>query len=206
MIEWSERIQWRGKIHERYRDVWKLRIVRKRLPFILKHLKDGEAVLEIGAHDRALGERIRRHRPHVVYKSLDIDPSYPHDYASFDEIEETFDLLLLFEVIEHLSVDDGMEMIGKIYRVLKPGGRAILTTPDVYAPGQYWKDATHLTPYHYEEIGGLFLSQHFDVLEICRLVREPWLQYVMKAYLFFPLFRFMGIDFAKSILLAARKV
>src|SRR4030042_1013597 len=69
---------------------------------------------------------------------------------------------LLFEVIEHLNREKGRGLARKICELLKSGGRVILTTPNVYTPGQYWKDVSHETPYHYEELGGLFLSEGFE--------------------------------------------
>jgi len=204
-MDWGEQIQWREKVHQQYPDIWDMGIVKKRLPFILKYLKDGESVLEIGAHDRKLGDRIKKHFPHVLYKSLDIDPSYSHDYTSIDEVKEEFNMVLFFELIEHLDRGAGREMVARIFEILKPGGRVILTTPNIYTPGQYWKDVSHLTPYHYEELGGLFLSQQFESIDLFRYFNAPFLQYVMKVYLFSPVFRFLGIDFTKSILLMAKK-
>jgi SAM-dependent methyltransferase len=198
-------MQWRERVHQKYPEFWNIRIVKKRLPFILKHLKDGEAVLEIGAFDRELGERIKGYRPHIRYKSMDIDPTYSHDYASLEEIEETFDMILLFEVIEHLDREKGRELVRKIYEILKPGGRVILTTPNIYTPAQYWKDVSHETPYHYEELGGLFLSEGFQSIELYRLFSEPFLRYFFRVWVCSPLFHFLGIDFTKSILLVARK-
>ena len=40
--------------------------------------------------------------------------SYPHDYFRFEEIKETFDMVLLFEVIEHLDWKRGREMVAGI--------------------------------------------------------------------------------------------
>ncbi len=203
---WSRLFEYRSSVHKRYSRPWDLRIVRKRVPVILRYLREGESVLEVGAFNRDLADRIKKHFPQIRYKSMDIDPTYPHDYSSFEEIKETFDLVLLFEVIEHLTPHDGREMVAKIHGVLRQGGRVIVTTPNVYTPGQYWKDITHLTPYHYEELGGAFLRQGFELVEINRLHSEPFLRFVLKAYFFSPLFRFLGIDFTKSILLVARKV
>ena len=205
-VHWGEQVRWREKVHQQHPEIWDLRIVRKRLPFILKYLKDGEAVLEIGAYDRELGGRIKKSYPHILYKSLDIDPSYQHDYTSLEEVKEEFDMVLLFEVIEHLDWERGREMVARIFDFLKPGGRVILTTPNIYTPGQYWKDAGHRTPYHYEELGGLFLSQRFESIELFRLFNASFLKYFMRVYLFSNIFRFLRIDFTKSILLVARKV
>ena len=205
VMRWGEQLLFREKVHQTYPNIWSLKIVRKRLPFILKYLKDGEALLEIGAFNRELGERIKKYYPHVQYKSMDIDPTYSHDYSSLEEVKETFDMILLFEVIEHLDLEAGREMLAKIYRMLNRGGRVILSTPNIYTPGQYWKDASHRMAYHYEELGGLLLSQHFELAEACRLFSEPLSNFFMKVYLFSPIFRLLGIDFTKSILLVARK-
>lgn len=204
-MRWSEQLRWREKVHEAYPDLRSLKIVRKRLPFLLEHLKNGETVLEIGAFNRELGERIKQYYPQTSYQSVDIDPTYSHDYSSLEEVKERFDLVLLFEVIEHLDWDDGRKMIARIFEILNPGGRVILSTPNVYTPGQYWKDASHRTPYHYEELGGLLLSQQFELLKICRLFSEPMLEFFFKVYLLSPLFRLLSIDFTKSILLVGRK-
>ncbi len=204
-MDWSEQVLWRERIHRRYPEIWNLKIVRKRLPFILKYLREGESILEIGAFDRVLGERIRSQSPLVRYKSMDIDSTYPHDYTSLEEIRETFDVILLFEVIEHLGLEQGRAMVARIFQILNGGGRVILSTPNVYTPGQYWKDVSHLTPYHYDELGGLLLSQGFEVVEICRYFHDAFLPFFLKAYLSRPLFRLLGVDFSKSIFLVAKK-
>jgi SAM-dependent methyltransferase len=204
-MTWGEQLHWREKIHQMYPEIWDLKIVRKRVPFILRYLRDGESVLEIGAFNRSLEGRLRRYYPRIVYKSLDIDPSYQHDYTCFEEVRERFDMVLLFEVIEHLDWEGGREMVAKIFEILKPAGRVILTTPNIYTPGQYWKDVSHRTAYHYEELGGVFLSQQFEIVEICRIFRESLLKFYLKGYILVPLFRFLGIDFSDSILLVARK-
>jgi SAM-dependent methyltransferase len=205
-MDWSERFRWRERVHEQYHDLWDLKLLRKRLPFTLSFLKDGEKVLDIGASNREVEGRIKKIYPNVVYKSLDIDPKYSHDYSSFEEIKETFDMVLLFEVIEHLGLDEGRELVKKIYQVLNPGGRVALTTPNVHTPGQYWKDATHLVSYHYEELGGLFLSEGFELVDIRRIFRGSYFKYYLKGYVLSFLFRFLGIDFSESILLVARRI
>lgn len=205
MVPWSEQFRWREKVHRQYPEIWNLKIVRKRIPFIVKYLGERDIVLDIGAYNRELENRIKKYCPHILYRSLDIDLSFPHDYSSLDEVNEKFDMILLLDVIEHLDWDKGREMVAQIFWILKPGGKVIVTTPNVYAPGQYWKDVSHCTPYHYEELGALFLSQGFQTIEIYRLFNAPFLRYVMKVYFFSFLFRFLAIDYARSILLLARK-
>ncbi|MGW8122685.1 class I SAM-dependent methyltransferase [Roseivirga echinicomitans] len=46
-----------------------------------------------------------------------------------DLADNSFDSIVSFQVIEHVKQDK--EFLKEIYRVLKPGGRAILTTPNI---------------------------------------------------------------------------
>ena len=204
-MNWSEQFRRREEVREKYRHLWDLRIIRNRVSFSFGYLKDGESILEIGAYHREFESKVKKEFPRILYKSMDIDPSSPHDYSSFGEIKETFDVVLLFEVIEHLPLKEGREMVAQIFKLLNPGGRVILTTPNVCTPGQFWKDATHITPYSYEEFGGLFLSQHFSILEMGRISRESLFKFVLKRYIFLFIFRFLGIDFSQSIILVAEK-
>ena len=53
--------------------------------------------------------------------------------------ENSFDLILFTEIIEHITFNP-VSMWKEIYRVLKPGGRIIITTPNYYAlRGRLWK-------------------------------------------------------------------
>lgn len=88
-MHWGEQFQWREKVHQQYHEIWDLRIVRKRLPFILSYLKDSETVLEIGAYNRELGERIKKYYPHVLYKSMDIDPTYTMTFPLLGRLEKS---------------------------------------------------------------------------------------------------------------------
>ena len=67
-------------------------------------------------------EKILKKYEGVIYKSMDIDRSVPHDYYSLDEIDEQFDLIILFDVIEHLELEQGVELLSRLYELLVDGG------------------------------------------------------------------------------------
>lgn len=46
--------------------------------------------------------------------------------------DNTFDLIFSFGVIEHVPDDQSRRAVIELARVLKPGGRALITTPNVY--------------------------------------------------------------------------
>ena len=58
------------------------------------------------------------------------DLEYPTALASV--ADDTFDVVLIAEVIEHLAFNP-VAMWRELYRVMKPGARIVLTTPNYYA-------------------------------------------------------------------------
>jgi SAM-dependent methyltransferase len=205
-ISWSRLFEQRGKVHDRYPDIWDLKILRKRFPLMVETIRDGEKVLDIGASNRNLEARLKRHLPSLVYKSMDIDREQFHDFYSLEEVRESFDVVFLFEVIEHLDLEEGVRVLRRIHDLLGPGGRLILTTPNVFNPGRYWRDATHRVAYCYDELGGLLLAHHFQIRAMYRTYSDAFLRYLFRVYVMAPLHRYLGIDFAKSILIVAEKI
>jgi SAM-dependent methyltransferase len=204
-ISWSKLFDYRDRIHRQYREIWDLKILRKRFPLILRILRDGEKVLDVGASNRNLLDRLKRRYPNLICKSMDVDRERPHDYYSLEEIQESFDAVFLFEVIEHLPLEEGIQLLKKIYRLLNEGGRLILTTPNVFNPNRFWRDVTHKVAYCYDELAGLLMAQGFQIREMYRTYNDPLHRYFFRVYVMAPLHRYLGIDFAKSILVVAEK-
>lgn len=65
-----------------------------------------------------------------------------------------FDVILCCEVLEHLDVDP-MFMLAELNRVLKDGGRLILTTPNITSSRGLWKMLRGIEPY-------FFMQYHKD--------------------------------------------
>ena len=204
-VSWSKLFTYRDQIHGRYREIWDLKILRKRFPLMLKNIRDGEKILDIGASNRNLEERLKRHYPNLIYKSMDVDREQVHDFYSLEEIQETFDVVFLFEVIEHLELEEGLNVLEKVYGLLHGGGRLILTTPNVFNPSRFWRDATHKVAYCYDELGGLLLAQGFQIRAMYRTYSDAFHRYLFRLYIMAPLHRYLGVDFAKSILVIAEK-
>jgi SAM-dependent methyltransferase len=204
-ISWSKLFEYRDQIHRHYPEIWDLKILRKRFPLMVKMIQDGEKVLDIGASHRNLQERLKRYFPKLIYKSMDIDRGQFHDFYSLEEIHESFDVIFLFEVIEHLSLEAGVQLLKRAYDLLNQEGRLILTTPNVFNPSRFWRDATHQVAYCYDELGGLLLAQGFQIKAMYRTYNDVFHRYLFRLYVMAPLHRYLGIDFGKSILVVAEK-
>jgi hypothetical protein len=85
------------------------------------------------------------------------------------------------------------------------GGAIALTTPNVYYPPAFLRDATHRTPFCYDELGGLLQLSGFEVTHVYRLHQDALIKRFAKRYLFYPLYRLLGIDFAHGIMVVAQK-
>ena len=205
MIDWTELINCRDKIHKRYSKIWELKLIKRPSWLLKRHLRPGMRILDVGASDKRMQKRVKEVYPDILYKSMDIDRSIPHDYYSLDEIDEQFDLIILFEVIEHLDLEQGVVLLSRLHELLVDGGTLIISTPNIFHPNRFWTTATHKTAYGYEELGGIVLSQGFEVLGIYRTFHASFLKYVFRLTLFYPLHRILNVDFAKSIVILAGK-
>ncbi|RYG73772.1 methyltransferase domain-containing protein, partial [bacterium] len=74
--------------------------------------------------------------------------------------DDLFDTVTAFQVIEH--IDDDELFMKEIYRVLKPGGKAILTTPNIKY--SLTRNPWHVREYTAEGLEKLF-RKYFDKVE-----------------------------------------
>lgn len=65
--------------------------------------------------------------------------------------DESFDYVVSFQVIEHIKRDK--EFVREVYRVLKPGGRFIVSTPN--RPMSLTRNPWHVREYSAEQFGAL---------------------------------------------------
>lgn len=79
---------------------------------------------------------------------------------TFTYEDNSFDVVFLKSVIEHIL--DPSFMLFEIHRVLKPGGKFIVLTPDWYRGMKvFYEDATHIHPYLPQSIKDLLLLSGF---------------------------------------------
>ena len=208
MIPWSELARAREAVRRRWPSVFDLPVVRRRFPFLAGYLRTDGRLLEVGAAERPFDDRLKTAFPGLIHKTLDIDPASGHDFHSLDEVstaKESFDLIVAWEVIEHLPLEEIPGWLSALKRATAPGGRLILSTPNVFRPGQYWKDLTHRTPIVYTDLGALLLMAGFELESMHRTWHGSWLQHFLVRWS--PpglLLRLWNLDYALSVVAVAR--
>lgn len=165
-------------------------------------IETGQSVLDIGASDGRFGRRLAAG---ATYRTLDTDPAVQADFRGLEEVESaSFDVVTCFEMIEHVTPREAIDLASGIARVLRPGGRLFLTTPNIHHPWSYLRSATHVTPWCYDELGGLLEANGLRVESIFRCHRDAALKSVLRL-LARPLYRIVGVDYAKSVMVVARR-
>lgn len=127
----------RGDYHRELDTTWryypvyveKMRFVRR----YLDRVSSTEKIIDLGCGEGLLAEEYGRRGYDII--GLDANYESPHvlrgDMTKMHFADGSFDHVLALDVIEHLSFEDQEKAIREIYRVLAPGGRALLSIPNL---------------------------------------------------------------------------
>ena len=203
--EWLRFHNRKAEVHRLYPTVWSIPLRRKRASLLQGLIGPRARVLDFGAGGRSWEPRVLQAAPDVEYRSLDRDRDNPHDYYSLEEVEGTFDLILLIEVLEHLTFEEAVPLLARLHGLLKPGGVLLLTTPNAAHPTQYWKDPTHRTAWAHEFLGAVLLDVGFAGIRCFRVHHAKIPRFLAARAMGWILLKWMGVDFAGTIAVAATR-
>jgi ubiquinone/menaquinone biosynthesis C-methylase UbiE len=125
-----------------------------------------KTVLDIGCNTGRGGKILKNFNPNLVLYGMDVvkdrlDRLPPnvyeggvHGYSTkIPKDDGIYDVVVAGEFIEHIYYADVDQTLGEIFRVLKVGGRMLLTTPNPMDIKLKWREGSVL--------GGAHVSQHF---------------------------------------------
>ncbi len=110
------------------------------IDWLLPHIKSYTAIDKIAP----VIEGLKQKYPQATFHSGNIPP-----LSVFES--NTFDSLVSFQVIEH--IEDDNQFLSELHRVLKPGGMALLTTPN--RPKSLSRNPWHIREYTAQELSDL---------------------------------------------------
>ena len=120
------------------------------LPILLDHVAQYDAVDKIAAAVESLQRK---------YDSADFQVANIPPLSDYED--ESYDAVISFQVIEHIKADD--YYLKEIYRVLKPGGIALITTPNIKKT--LTRNPWHIREYTADQLTDLS-KKIFDVVEM----------------------------------------
>jgi len=202
---WSELTRGRQEAVETLPNILNLPIVRDKMELLREMVRDGDSLLDIGANDRLLEGQLREAGLNVSYTSLDVDKNLRHDYYALNEIEGSFDVITSFEVIEHISPAEIMEIFKKAQSHLKQGGYIIVSTPNACHPVNLWTDCSHITAVRHNVLYYLLQSAGFRDIQIYRGGKTKWKDRFW-AFVYRPLLKLLRLDYIRHIIVTGTKV
>jgi len=154
-----------------------------RYKFACKWLRETDRVLEVGCGEGFGCNFFSRHVAEVV--GMDIDDNvvrdcssrYTRDNLRFEigdiiapdtPPQPSYDAVVSFEMIEHVSQEDGLAMIDNCHAHLKPGGMLVLSTPRAREDRSVSRQHHHVFEYDYDTLVGALASRFDRVMVFCQ--------------------------------------
>jgi len=166
----------------RGKDIGKRSVNTNRVKNILKFLGTNQKILDIGCNDGTITQVMKEMGNEVIgvdfEEVVEIAKRNHHDiqFISFDASnifpidDNSFDVVIATELIEHL-IDDEL-FLNECYRILRPGGRLMLTTPNFtfirnriwLLFGRYVDEYTHIHKYTFRNVRKIIKASGFRIL------------------------------------------
>lgn len=202
MPSWKETYAARMEMRRQYPDPLSLPLVKRPEALVSRVLPDGSSLLDVGSGDGSFGAKCEREGRR--YEMTTIDPGGGADHTTLDSAQGPFDGAVMLELIEHLSPEEGWDLTARVKDLVRPGGPVILSTPNIFLPGQFLKDRTHITAYAWDELGALCTTVGMRLEGLYRVYNAPALGRFLHLGVGWWLHRFLGVDVARSIMAVAR--
>lgn len=88
--------------------------------------------------------RLMKNKPHYISSDFagEFLSAVSFDITKIDTKSESFDLVICYHILEH--IEDDLEAMAELFRVLKKGGHALIQTP--FKKGEIYEDDTIVAP------------------------------------------------------------
>ena len=168
-------------------------------------IKANDSVLDLGCGSGDFLSLVRSARPQSVLTGIDFHITTPildamklrgitgyssniFDYVDNLDNSSKFDVVTMWEVIEHIKIDDLKSLLQSIKRLLNPGGKLIFSTPDFYdihsQSLDFWAMAAgeHLYVYNLNVCTELLVQSGYKVIDherasVTTKLPDRWYQY-----------------------------
>lgn len=167
------------------------------------------SVLDFGAGDLRIMHKFRAAGYTGDYHTLDIGPEHEHTYRDASEVSRSYEAIMCLDVIEHMTLTEGLTLLDRLVDLLEPGGVLILQTPNARCIRNplSW-DMTHVHCYNGGDLWAFLRSKDMTV-DVYRVVFDrpksalyQWPRRMLSRYV---TTRLLGADYADNLAVVARK-
>lgn len=177
---------------------------------IFTAIRGARTLLDVGAGDNHMQAKFVRAGFTGTYHSQDVSSEHAHTFSDLDEAKPGYyDAILCLDVIEHLTLEDGLALLGRLRDLLSAGGVLVLQTPNARCVrNPLGGDMTHLHCYNahdlwaYLTVIGLSASGYRVTFRTKHRSPFDWLFELAGRWI---TTRILGCDFADNLLFVARK-
>ncbi len=201
---WNRLMKWRSECFRRFGSIGNFPI---KTPDdeISSFLQSNTKVLDIGAGVNKPFERIIRVVTPLYY-CLDTDPDGVFDFRSFSEIPEnlSFDLVIANQMLEHLTVQDAMDVVMSAFSKLSRTGKIVATVPNTAHPVRQ-RDISHITPWGANDLYSLLRFTGFEIEGISRYNKFPLTSDPLKRWVVETVCAEFRMDWCDSLMITGTK-
>lgn len=172
-------------------------------------IRTSPSLLDVGAGDLRIMRKFQRAGYQGEYHTQDVGTEGAYTYTDLDEIRTRYRAILCLDVIEHLTLREGLSMVQKMISLLEPGGALVIQTPNAaYIPDPRSWDMTHVHVYNAGDLWAYLKCEGLEVDLYRVALRDEHPGPVVSARLRITDYvkrRILGCDYANNIAAVARK-
>ncbi len=170
--------------------------------------RESSRILDFGAGEGRLKAQFLSSGFKGRYETLDISRESRHDYSDLSEVRGTYDAIFCLEVIEHMTLNNYVELMDSFGKLLDPGGILIVSTPNPSCIYPMWAfDAGHIQQYPLSDLAADFVIRGYDIetFRVCLGPRPRGIRPRVRFFLQRALCYLLGVDYAHAIIVVGRK-
>ena len=136
------------------------------------------------------------------YDTLDLSTEREHTYNDLAQVKGSYDAILCLEVIEHMLLNEYVELMDAFERLLLPGGILVVSTPNPLCVAPMWAlDAGHIQQYPLADLAADFAIRRYqtETYRVC-LGERPSYWPAIKLLIGRVLCYFLNVDYAQGLL------
>jgi 2-polyprenyl-3-methyl-5-hydroxy-6-metoxy-1,4-benzoquinol methylase len=175
---------------------------------IWNRVRSATRILDYGSGDQALRRKFVEAGYQGEYQTFDVSPEFSTTCTSPDEIDGMFGAVLCLEVLEHMSLAEGLRLRDRLLQWVAPGGWLILSTPNpacILSPFAADETHRHVYPLHDLLTWALAAGMSVEARRVKILPERLTVPMRMRLFTQRVICYLAGVDRADGLLVLARR-